>query len=185
MLSRLARRTFSAVDIWVLLKFLHVAAVIAVFSIQIASDLYFQRVTRSGSTEAVAKLGAAIRQRGVVEALIFEIAVVLGLLTAIFGGFNLLAPWLLMSYAIIVIVIVFAVTYAARPIQRDPGGSGGRGCRCHGPGCVGPGPQVRVGSADRSLRAAGLPDGDQASQLTHMCRTELVRPIRLNSARGS
>ncbi len=99
------------------LKFLHVAAVIAVFSIQIASDLYFQRVTRSGSTEAVAKLGAAIRQRGVVEALIFEIAVVLGLLTAIFGGFNLLAPWLLMSYAIIVIVVVFAVTYAARPFS--------------------------------------------------------------------
>jgi uncharacterized membrane protein len=103
------------VDVWVLVKFLHVAAVIAVFSIQIASDLYFQRVTRSGSTEAVAKLGAAIRQRGIVEALIFEIAVVLGLLTAIFGGFNLLAPWLLMSYGIIVIVVVFAVTYAARP----------------------------------------------------------------------
>ena len=100
-----------------LLKFLHVAAVIAVFSIQIASDLYFQRVTRSGSTEAVAKLGAAIRQRGVVEALIFEIAVVLGLLTAIVGGFNLLAPWLLMSYAIIVVVVIFAVTYAARPFS--------------------------------------------------------------------
>ena len=100
-----------------LLKFLHVAAVIAVFSIQIASDLYFQRVTRSGSTEAAAKLGAAIRQRGVVEALIFEIAVVLGLLTAIAGGFNLLAPWLLMSYGIIAVVVVFAVTYAARPFS--------------------------------------------------------------------
>jgi uncharacterized membrane protein len=105
------------VDVWVLLKFLHVAAVIGVFSIQIASDLYFQRVTRSGSTEAVARLGAAIRQRGVVEALIFEIAVALGLLTAIFGGFNLLAPWLLMSYAMIVIVIVFALTYAAKPFS--------------------------------------------------------------------
>lgn len=104
-------------DIWLLVKFLHVAAVIAVFSIQVASDLYFQRVTRSGSTEAVAKLGAAIRSRGVIEALIFEIAVVLGLLTAIFGGFNLLAPWLLMSYAIIAIAIVFAVTYAARPFS--------------------------------------------------------------------
>lgn len=100
-----------------LLKFLHVAAVIGVFSIQVASDLYFQRVTRSGSTEAVAKLGAAIRSRGFIEALIFEIAVVLGLLTAIFGGFNLLAPWLLMSYAIIAIAIVFAVTYAARPFS--------------------------------------------------------------------
>jgi hypothetical protein len=104
-------------DIWVLLKFLHVAAVIAIFSIQVASDLYFQRVTHSGSTEAVAKLGAAIRQRGPIEAMIFEIAVVLGLLTAIFGGFNLLAPWLLLSYGIIVVAIVFALRYAARPFS--------------------------------------------------------------------
>ncbi len=103
--------------VWVLLKFLHVAAVIAVFSIQIASDLYFQRVVASGSTEAVAKLGAAIRKRGFVEGVIFEIAVVLGLLTAIFGGFNLLVPWLLMSYVIIGLVIVFAITYAARPFS--------------------------------------------------------------------
>jgi hypothetical protein len=105
------------VTIWVLLKFLHIAAVIGVFSIQVASDLYFQRVTASGSTEAVAKLGAAIRKRGFVESVIFEIAVILGLLTALFGGFNLLVPWLLMSYAIIAIVIVFAITDAARPFS--------------------------------------------------------------------
>jgi hypothetical protein len=91
--------------------------VIAVFSIQIASDLYFQRVTASGSTEAVAKLGAAIRRRGFVEAVIFEIAVVLGLLTAILGEFNLLVGWLLASYAVIAVIIVFALTYAARPFS--------------------------------------------------------------------
>ena len=104
-------------DIWLLIKFLHVAAVIAVFSIQIASDLYFQRVVAFGSTEAVAKLGAAIRKRGPVEALIFEIAVVLGILTAIFGSFNFLATWLLLSYGLIAMIVVFAVTYAAKPFS--------------------------------------------------------------------
>jgi uncharacterized membrane protein len=103
--------------IWVLLKFLHVAAVIAVFTIQVGSDAYFQRVARSGSTEAVARLGEAIRKRSFVEAVIFEIAVVLGLLTALFGSFNLLAAWLLMSYAIVVMVIAFAVTFAAKPFS--------------------------------------------------------------------
>jgi hypothetical protein len=103
------------VTIWVLLKFLHVAAVIAVFSIQIASDLYFQRVAASGSTEAVARLGEAIRKRGAMEAVILEIAVVLGILTALAGQFDLLAPWLVMSYIVIVVVVVFAITYAARP----------------------------------------------------------------------
>jgi hypothetical protein len=105
------------VALWTLLKFLHVAAVIGVFSIQVASDLYFQRVARSGSTEAVARLGAAIRRRGPVEATIFEIAVVLGILTAIFGGFDLLAPWLLASYAIIAISVVFALRYTATPFS--------------------------------------------------------------------
>lgn len=104
-------------EVWTLLKFLHVGAVIGVFSIQVASDLYFQRVARSGSTEAVAQLGTAIRRRGFVEAVIFEIAVVLGILTAIFGGFNFLAPWLLFSYVIIVVTIVFALTYAAKPFS--------------------------------------------------------------------
>lgn len=103
--------------LWTLLKFLHVAAVIGVFSIQVASDLYFQRVARSGSTEAVAKLGAAIRRRGHIEATIFEIAVVLGILTAIFGGFDLLAPWLLASYVIIAISVVFALRYTAAPFS--------------------------------------------------------------------
>ena len=101
--------------IWVVMKFLHIAAVIAVFSIQVASDLYFQRVAASGSTEAVARLGEAIRKRGFVEGVIFEIAVVLGLLTALAGQFDLLAPWLVMSYVLIVVVVVFAITYAARP----------------------------------------------------------------------
>ena len=103
--------------VWTLLKFLHVAAVIGVFSIQVASDLYFQRVARSGSTEAVAKLGAAIRRRGPIEATIFEIAVILGILTAIFGGFDLLAPWLLASYVIIAISVVFALRYTAAPFS--------------------------------------------------------------------
>ena len=103
--------------LWTLLKFLHVAAVIGVFSIQVASDLYFQRVARSGSTEAVAKLGAAIRRRGPVEATIFEIAVVLGILTAVFGGFDLLAPWLLASYVIIAISVIFALRYTAAPFS--------------------------------------------------------------------
>jgi glutaminase len=49
---------------WTLLKFLHIAAVIAVFSIQIASDLYFQQVAASGSTEAVAKLGGLLAGLG-------------------------------------------------------------------------------------------------------------------------
>ena len=102
---------------WTLLKFLHVAAVIGVFSIQVASDLYFQRVARSGSTEAVARLGTAIRRRGPIEATIFEIAVVLGILTAIFGGFDLLAPWLVASYAIIVVSVVFALRYTAAPFS--------------------------------------------------------------------
>ncbi len=100
-----------------LFKFLHVVAAFAVVSIQLASDLYFQRVARSGSTEAVARLGDAIRSRGFVEALIFEIAVVLGFVTALLGGFNLLAGWLLLAYADVVVSILIGVFFAAAPFS--------------------------------------------------------------------
>jgi uncharacterized membrane protein len=100
-----------------LFKFLHVVAAVAVISIQLSSDLYFQRVARSGSTEAVVRLGDAIRSRNFVEGLIFEIAVVLGIVTAFVGGFNFLAPWLLLAYADVVIAILIGIFFAAAPFS--------------------------------------------------------------------
>jgi uncharacterized membrane protein len=102
-------------DFVVIFKLLHIVAAFAVVSIQIGSDLYFQRVARSGSTEAVVHLGDAIRNRGFVEGVIFEIAVVLGLITALLGGFNLLAPWLLLAYAAVVISILIGIFFASAP----------------------------------------------------------------------
>jgi len=98
-----------------LLKFLHVVAAFAAVSIQVGSDLYFQRVVGSGSTEAVARFGEAIRRRGFVEGVIFEIAVVLGLLAAWTGGFNLLAGWLVLAYVDVVLMIILGVFFAAAP----------------------------------------------------------------------
>jgi hypothetical protein len=96
-----------------ILKFLHVTAAFAAVSIQLGSDLLFQRVVGLGDPGAVVRLGQAIRRRRPLEGAIIEVAIVLGLITGFLGGFNLLAPWLLLAYLDVVVLTVIAFRWAA------------------------------------------------------------------------
>ena len=94
-------------------KFLHVAAMFSAATIIVGADLYFLRVAAGGSAVATAQLGHAIRRRGPLTGPILEIGVGFGILTALLGGFNLLAPWLIAAYAVVIVMIVFAFRVAA------------------------------------------------------------------------
>ena len=94
-------------------KFLHVAAIFTAVTLVVGGDLYFMRVASSGSAEATARLGHAIRRRGPITGPIIEIAVVFGFVTALLGGFDLLAPWLVGAYVVVVAMTIFAFRVAA------------------------------------------------------------------------
>ena len=94
-------------------KFLHVAAIFTAVTLVVGGDLYFLRVASSGSAEATARLGHAIRRRGPITGPILEIAIVFGFITAILGGFDLLAFWLVGAYIVVVVMTVFAFRVAA------------------------------------------------------------------------
>ena len=94
-------------------KFLHVAAIFTAVTLVVGGDLYFLRVASSGSAEATARLGHAIRRRGPITVPILEIAVVFGFITAMLGGFDLLAPWLVGAYIVVVALTIFAFRVAA------------------------------------------------------------------------
>lgn len=95
------------------LKWGHVIGAAAAVSITVWGDLLFQRVVLTGDTHAVAILGVAIRRRVWVEALMFEITIVLGIGAALTGSFNLLAPWLLAAYAVIVLLFALNMRFGA------------------------------------------------------------------------
>ena len=94
-------------------KFLHVAAIFTAVTLIVGGDLYFVRVASSGSAIATARLGHAIRRRGPITGPIIEIAVVFGFVTAILGGFDLLAPWLIGAYVVVIAMAIFAFRVAA------------------------------------------------------------------------
>lgn len=74
----------------------------------VGGDLYFLRVATGGHAEATARLGHAIRRRGPITGPIIEIGVVFGILTALSGGFDLPAPWLIGAYVIVVLLTILA-----------------------------------------------------------------------------
>ena len=100
-------------ELFPLLKWLHVVGAAAAVAIVVWGDVLFQRVVLTGETGAVATLGAAIRRRIWVEALIVELTVALGLAAALTGGFDLLAPWLLIAYGLVVVITVLAIRLGA------------------------------------------------------------------------
>jgi hypothetical protein len=67
----------------------------------------------TGDTRATATLGAAIRRRLWFEALVMELTVAFGIGAALTGGFNLLAPWLLAAYAIVVGQLALGIRFGA------------------------------------------------------------------------
>ena len=98
--------------------FLHVAAMFTAVTLTVGGDLYFLRVAIEGNAIATSRLGHAIRRRGPITGPIIEIGVVFGILTAILGGFNLLAPWLVGAYIVIIVMTVLAFRVAAPAFTR-------------------------------------------------------------------
>lgn len=100
-------------ELFPLLKWLHVVGAAAAVAIVVWGDLLFQRVALTGDTGAVATLGRAIRRRVWIEALIVEVTVALGVAAALTGSIDLLAPWLLIAYGLVVAQSVLALRVGA------------------------------------------------------------------------
>jgi hypothetical protein len=94
-------------------KFLHVAAMFAAVTLFVGGDVYFLRVASAGDPGATARLGQAIRRRGPLTGPILEIGVAFGIVTALLGGLDFLAPWLVGAYVIVIALTVLAFRVAA------------------------------------------------------------------------
>ena len=95
------------------LKFLHIAAMITAVTLIVGGDLYFLRVATGGHAQATAQLGHAIRRRGPITGPIIEIGIIFGILAALSGGFDLLAPWLIGAYVVVVLITILAFRFGA------------------------------------------------------------------------
>ncbi len=95
-------------------KFAHIAAMFIAASVTIGGDLLFLRIAREGDAATTARLGHAIRRRGPLTRPIYEVGILFGIVTALLGGFNFLAPWLIGAYLVIA-ALIYVSNWIAAP----------------------------------------------------------------------
>jgi uncharacterized membrane protein len=71
-------------------------------------------VARTGDAAAFRRVGERSRRVQLLGLALFGLALLAGLLTAILGGFNLTARWLLIAYGLVVVVLIYGNLWLPR-----------------------------------------------------------------------
>jgi uncharacterized membrane protein len=87
-------------------KFLHIATMFAAVTLLFATDLLFYRAARRGDVEGLRRIGHYGQPIGTLGVALALTGIGFGFVTALVGGFNLLAPWLLIAYALVLALIL-------------------------------------------------------------------------------
>jgi hypothetical protein len=103
---------------FVAFKYLHIVSMFFAVALAVSTEVVLRRVAASGDAAAIRTVVPRVRPLGNVATIFFVAGVAFGIVAALTGQMNLLAPWLLLSYAAFVAatVIGFLLTdpWAAR-----------------------------------------------------------------------
>ena len=88
------------------LKFLHIGLLFSSFALIWATDLLFFQAARRQDVAGLATIARYGRRLIPIAIAVFFIGIGFGVLTGLVGGFNLLAPWLLLAYGLVVVMMV-------------------------------------------------------------------------------
>jgi hypothetical protein len=102
----------------VFLKFLHIAAMFCAVGVSIGTDMMAHRVAGTGDVRSIRTFFAQARQLVMLMPILFLTGLALGLLTALSGALNLLAPWLVIAYVLFGLTLALHATIGARWFRR-------------------------------------------------------------------
>jgi uncharacterized membrane protein len=103
---------------FLLLVFLHLAFVFAAVAVSYGPTAMFLLAVRSNRVEAVRSVGLAVAPVTRWIALLFIVGGIFGLAAAFVTGYNLLAPWLVISYVLFVVASLIGALYGGPLFQR-------------------------------------------------------------------
>ena len=84
---------------FVVFKYLHVVSMFFAVALAVSTELVMRRVASSGDAQTIRTVVPRIRPLGNLSTGFFLAGVAFGVVAALTGNMNLLAPWLLLSYA--------------------------------------------------------------------------------------
>ncbi len=85
--------------------YLHIFTMFLAVAVSVGSELVLHQVAATESVVALRTVLGAVEPLGKAIPMLYGIGFLFGLIAAITVGFNLLAPWLLMAYALFVVTM--------------------------------------------------------------------------------
>jgi predicted integral membrane protein DUF2269 len=96
-------------DPFVAFKYLHIVSMFFAVALAVSTEVVLRRVATSGDAAAIRTVLPRVRPLGNVATLFFVAGVAFGIVAALTGQMNLLAPWLLLAYAAFVCATLIGV----------------------------------------------------------------------------
>lgn len=92
-------------------KFLHIAFMFGAVGMFVGGGILDNRVQQSRDVRAIRTVIAAESRLAPVAGVLMVLGIIFGFVTAVAGGFDLLAPWLLVTYGLVLVVILIGALY--------------------------------------------------------------------------
>lgn len=89
-----------------LLKFLHILSMFLAVTLLFSPDIVFYRAAAARDVHTMRRVGSLSRMVVNAGIILFFVGLAFGFLTALTGGFDLTAPWLIMAYVLVALIIV-------------------------------------------------------------------------------
>jgi Predicted integral membrane protein (DUF2269) len=101
-------------EVATILKFLHIGSMFMAVGVSVGLEIMAHRVANTGDVRAIRTFFAQAEPVGTTIPILFMTGLAFGLLAAWTGAFNMLAPWLLMAYALFALTLALHMTVGAR-----------------------------------------------------------------------
>jgi len=92
-------------------KFLHIACMFVAVGLFVGGGILNNRVQQSRDVRAIRTVIAAESRIAPVAGVLMVLGIIFGFATAVAGGFDLLAPWLLVTYGLVLVIILIGALY--------------------------------------------------------------------------
>jgi Na+/alanine symporter len=114
------RCPMSWVTLW---KFLHIASMFGAVAVIVGGGIVSNQVQKGRDVRAIRNVIAAENSVAPVAGILMVLGIIFGFVTAAASGFDLLAPWLLITYGLILAIILVGALYhgvTARSLKKPP-----------------------------------------------------------------
>jgi hypothetical protein len=94
-----------------ILKFLHILSMFSAVTLALGGAVFLHLVAHAGDAAAYRRLDGLIQRTDLVAITLFVAGIVFGILTALAGGFDLVAGWLILAYILVAAIVIDGILF--------------------------------------------------------------------------